>query len=200
MPNRDGGPKIALPHDFLTHRESWRSALEGMRDKDPDNRAYWEHELRAYDRAHEELADQQAKADQAAAKEGGDLRSALETAYRRLGGIPALARSEGGAKKIIEIALREFAAAIAKPIGQPTAWMRLTGQHLTTTDQGIVDLWMESGAVVLPLFGGERDVPLLARQALDNSSSLLSAMLHEPRPTADIEDQINENRKSLTAL
>ena len=50
-----------LPDDFLSHREAWRSALVGMRDAAPprthdmDDRGYWEHELRAFDRAYAEL-------------------------------------------------------------------------------------------------------------------------------------------------
>lgn len=43
--------------DFVTHRASWREALVIARDSakvsppDTDDKAYWEHELRAYDRA-----------------------------------------------------------------------------------------------------------------------------------------------------
>jgi hypothetical protein len=41
-----------------------------------------------------------------------DLRDRLETAYGRYGGIPAIARSEGGAKKIIDLALDEILATL----------------------------------------------------------------------------------------
>jgi hypothetical protein len=47
----------AIPDDFMTHREAWRKALETARDHakvsapDVDDKAYWERELRAFDRA-----------------------------------------------------------------------------------------------------------------------------------------------------
>ncbi|KVV07447.1 hypothetical protein [Burkholderia ubonensis] len=47
----------AIPDDFLTHHASWREALVIARDRaivqppDVDDRSYWDHELRAYDRA-----------------------------------------------------------------------------------------------------------------------------------------------------
>ncbi len=41
--------------DFKTHRASWRKAMTILRDgpgvSDPDGRAYWQHEIAAYDRA-----------------------------------------------------------------------------------------------------------------------------------------------------
>jgi len=41
-----GGPDL---HDFRTHRSSWRRALEHLAQQ--DGSGYWDHELRAYDRA-----------------------------------------------------------------------------------------------------------------------------------------------------
>jgi hypothetical protein len=50
-------PPVVISHDFYTHRDSWRKAVEerikemaytGMNDA--DDRAYWEHELEAFDR------------------------------------------------------------------------------------------------------------------------------------------------------
>lgn len=40
-------------HNFKTHREAWRDALERMikRSADDDNHSYWVHELKAYDDA-----------------------------------------------------------------------------------------------------------------------------------------------------
>ena len=199
--------RVPLPHDFTTHRDSWRSAIEGMRDTaaergDEANRSYWDHELRAFDRAHLEL--------EAAQKDPGnlpidspeapDLRTALEGAYRRFGGVPAIARSEGGARKIIDIAIKEFAFATAvAPTRKPTAWICLTGNRGLTEDPRVVALWEESGAAVLPLFAGP-EVEAIVRDALDNSNSLLAAMLHEQRPAGEIEEQIVENRKALAAL
>jgi hypothetical protein len=40
--------------------------------------------------------------------------------------------------------------------------------------------------------------PTAMREALDNSQSLLVAMLNEQRPAAEIEQQIAENRTALT--
>lgn len=47
--------------DLATHRASWRDALEIARDTTPlstdetDDRSYWEHELRAFDRTFDAL-------------------------------------------------------------------------------------------------------------------------------------------------
>jgi hypothetical protein len=47
----------AIPDDFRTHHKSWRDALviahdnAEVRSPDVDNKAYWQHELNAYDRA-----------------------------------------------------------------------------------------------------------------------------------------------------
>ncbi|WP_206146746.1 hypothetical protein [Burkholderia sp. Tr-20390] len=47
----------AIPDDFRTHHSAWREGLAIARDwsvvqpPDVDDRAYWEHELKAYDRA-----------------------------------------------------------------------------------------------------------------------------------------------------
>ncbi|HEP6430584.1 TPA: hypothetical protein VDB83_004907 [Burkholderia cenocepacia] len=52
-----GYSALAIPDDFRTHHKSWREALVIARDRaivqlpDVDDRAYWEHELAAYDRA-----------------------------------------------------------------------------------------------------------------------------------------------------
>ncbi len=51
----------SVPEDFVTHRDAWRSAIVAMRDtaeprtEDTDERGYWEHELRAFDRAYAEM-------------------------------------------------------------------------------------------------------------------------------------------------
>lgn len=199
--------RVPLPHDFISHRGSWRNAIKGMRDAaaescDEANRSYWDHELRAFDRAHAEL--EQAQKDPGNipidSPEAPDLRTALETAYRRMGGIPAIARSESGACKIIDIAIKEFASATAlTPTRKPTAWICLTGNRGLTEDPRVVALWEEAGAAVLPLFAGA-EVDAIVRDALDNSNSLLTAMLHEQRPAGEIEDQIVENRKALASL
>lgn len=46
-----------VPDDFLSHRASWRKAIELAiaNAKHEDDRSYWRHELRAYDRAYAEL-------------------------------------------------------------------------------------------------------------------------------------------------
>lgn len=50
------------PEDFYTHQRAWRDAIVGMMNLakpagvDHDDRAYWEHELKAFDRAYAELA------------------------------------------------------------------------------------------------------------------------------------------------
>lgn len=43
-----------IPHDYLTHHDSWREAIARMRDNvlNEADKSYWDHELRAYDRAH----------------------------------------------------------------------------------------------------------------------------------------------------
>lgn len=48
-----------IPEDFKTHKQAWRLAIESamLRATTLDDRAYWKHELDAYDRAHIELAD-----------------------------------------------------------------------------------------------------------------------------------------------
>jgi len=54
-------PKPGIPGNVITHRNAWRKALEIARDvavtrspvpedDGPDDRAYWEHELAAFDR------------------------------------------------------------------------------------------------------------------------------------------------------
>jgi hypothetical protein len=50
------------------------------------------------------------------------MREALETAFRRLGGIPAIVRSERGAEKIIEICVKEFIA-LSAPRTERDAWL-----------------------------------------------------------------------------
>lgn len=53
--------KFGIPNNFRTHRSAWRSALALARDscapktEDTDDRAYWEHELAAYDRSFDRL-------------------------------------------------------------------------------------------------------------------------------------------------
>lgn len=51
-----------VPEDFLSHHASWRAALERCIETAPistcemDDKAYWQHELRAFDRAYAALA------------------------------------------------------------------------------------------------------------------------------------------------
>lgn len=51
----------AIPEDFETHRSAWREALEIAREQaavsapDVDDKAYWTHELAAFDRAFESI-------------------------------------------------------------------------------------------------------------------------------------------------
>ena len=51
-----------VPEDFLSHHASWRAALERCIETAPeathdrDDKAYWRHELRAFDRAFAELS------------------------------------------------------------------------------------------------------------------------------------------------
>lgn len=46
-----------VPEDFLSHRVSWRTALELCTTRgDEDDKAYWRHELAAFDRAYSKLA------------------------------------------------------------------------------------------------------------------------------------------------
>jgi hypothetical protein len=193
----------SLPHDFFTHQDAWRSALVGMRDaapdrtEDTDERAYWDHELRAFDRAYAALATTRREPVEGNAPL--DLEKRLEAAFLKAGGIPGLAGAEAGAHKIIEIALREFSAFLASSSRQPTAWLRLTGSREITTDPREVDRLVEAGTAVLPLFSSP-EAPSVVPDALENSNSLLAAMLLEKRADQEIEDQIVENRKALTAL
>lgn len=48
----------AIPHDFISHQSAWRKAIAyaGERSVSEDDRSYWAHELRVFDRAHAELA------------------------------------------------------------------------------------------------------------------------------------------------
>lgn len=54
-------PKEDPFEDLKTHRRIWRNALEGMRDTAPpsaedfDDRGFWEHEIRAFDRTFDAL-------------------------------------------------------------------------------------------------------------------------------------------------
>ena len=54
-------PKEDPFEDLKTHRRVWRNALEGMRDtahpsaEDFDDRGFWEHEFRAFDRTFDAL-------------------------------------------------------------------------------------------------------------------------------------------------
>ncbi|MGY3581885.1 hypothetical protein ACVIGB_000044 [Bradyrhizobium sp. USDA 4341] len=204
MSNRNKRPQTSLPHDFFTHRDAWRSAIVAMRDaapsrtEDMDERAYWDHELRAFDRAYADLAAARKKS-AAESHPPQDLQQRLEAAFLKAGGIPGLAGSGGGASKVIEIALREFSAYMAGSSRQPTAWLCLNGQHDVTTDPKEVDQMIEAGSAVLPLFGSP-ETPSLVPEALENSNSLLAAMLLEKRADHEIEDQIAENRKALTTL
>ena len=52
--------KAIVPHDVITHKESWRRAIVAMIgitrvSGHEDDESYWRHELRAYDRMHEAL-------------------------------------------------------------------------------------------------------------------------------------------------
>lgn len=51
-----------LPHDFLSHRDSWRRAFERLIELEPetglpdrDEKGFWQHELRALDLAYQQL-------------------------------------------------------------------------------------------------------------------------------------------------
>ena len=51
-----------IPDDLYTHENSWRKALERLIELEPvtgepdeDNRGFWEHELRAFNHAYEQL-------------------------------------------------------------------------------------------------------------------------------------------------
>jgi len=68
------------------------------------------------------------------------MREVLETAFRRLGGIPAIARSEGGAQKIIEICVKEFVALAAK-----------------TDRDGVIEECIRTPVKLLGGFGGKSD-------------------------------------------
>lgn len=53
---------MRIPDDFYTHEHTWRLALEKLieltppsTEPDMDDRGFWEHELRAFNRAYEEL-------------------------------------------------------------------------------------------------------------------------------------------------
>jgi hypothetical protein len=59
---------ITIPDDFRSHREAWRNAITTARDAaksagESDDVSYWDHELRAFDHAHEELAEMDRKAE-----------------------------------------------------------------------------------------------------------------------------------------
>lgn len=81
----------------------------------------------------------------------------------------------------------------------PTAWIANDRRCEITTDIKTAEQWAESGIRVSPLFFS-RDVPSIVRDALDNSNSLLTAMLVERQSDKDIESQIAENRQALIAL
>lgn len=51
-----------MPNDFITHQDTWRQALERLIELEPesvegqvDDKAFWRHELAAFDRAYAEL-------------------------------------------------------------------------------------------------------------------------------------------------
>ena len=51
-----------LPHDFLSHRNTWRQGFERLIELEPesgrpdaDKKGFWKHELRAFDFAYQEL-------------------------------------------------------------------------------------------------------------------------------------------------
>lgn len=52
---------IAIPHDIITHKTSWRAAIElaiansPPRDYDQDDAGYWRHELQRFDEAYAQL-------------------------------------------------------------------------------------------------------------------------------------------------
>ena len=48
---------MILHHNFVTHKDSWRNALERLveLEPDPEFKAFWKHELKAYDEAYEEF-------------------------------------------------------------------------------------------------------------------------------------------------
>jgi len=56
-------PVQGIPGNVLTHRNAWRKALVAARDAaevsppDVDDRAYWEHEIQAFDRTFDKLSE-----------------------------------------------------------------------------------------------------------------------------------------------
>ncbi|WAT32229.1 hypothetical protein [Pseudomonas sp. GXZC] len=66
-PNPNAGPQASkwldqLPHDFLSHRGTWRQAFERLIELEPvshlpdqDEKGFWKHELNAFDVAYREL-------------------------------------------------------------------------------------------------------------------------------------------------
>jgi hypothetical protein len=57
-PQAEARQEQPKPHDFITHKEAWREALRHCAERADtgEDAAYWQHELRAYDKAHAELA------------------------------------------------------------------------------------------------------------------------------------------------
>jgi len=58
----DGAWVERLPHDFLSHRNTWRQGLERLIELEPeshrpdeDEKGFWKHELNAFDVAYQEL-------------------------------------------------------------------------------------------------------------------------------------------------
>lgn len=80
-------------------------------------------------------------------------RETLETAFRRLGGIPALARSEGGAKKIIDIVMAELAreSRTAEQLAKAVEWVKphmyeAAMEAETDYERAVINLWKRLAA------------------------------------------------------
>ena len=56
-----GEPVAQIPDDFWTHKESWRAALVKAQTAEvtESDKLYWQHELRAFDQAYQELENTQ---------------------------------------------------------------------------------------------------------------------------------------------
>ena len=68
---------ITIPEDFRSHQEAWRNAILAAREASAqadDDVSYWDHELKAFDRAHEELSEMDRQAEEVPGAEA-DLES-----------------------------------------------------------------------------------------------------------------------------
>lgn len=91
-----------------------------------------------------------------------ELTERISTGFRRLGGVPAIVRSNGGAQKVVEIAVREAVAAIAyltalaSPEGaqagevvEPKGWWWERLVRMASQD-GWIERWVSDGSMCKP--------------------------------------------------